>query len=216
MVIRIDVISKVINDGLSRTIKAPLWCFVVAGEGLVDDAVAVAVDEAVVNGVIDDGEVWAVLVLLPVVTVAVVVEDSDEVVVIVTVIFPAVVVPVVVAGAVVVVGDIVDVVTIVVIVVVGHGVGGVVVGVVVLVEVDVDVVSAVVVEVDVEVVSVVLVEVGVEVVISVQSALTTPVVELLHDSGNLFLQAGRQEESPHDSASVVPSRIGSQPFASQQ
>ncbi len=191
MIIRIDVISKVINDGLSRTIKAPLWCAVVAGEGLVDDAVAVAVDEAVVNGVIDDGEVWAVLVLLPVVTVAVVVEDSDEVVV----------------GS---------VVTVLVIVVVGHGVGGVVVGVVVLVEVDVDVVSAVVVEVDVEVVSVVLVEVGVEVVISVQSALTTPVVELLHDSGNLFLQAGRQEESPHDSASVVPSRIGSQPFASQQ
>ncbi len=134
----------------------------------------------------------------------------------------------------------VDVVTIVVVVGIGHGVEGVVLGVVVLVEVDVEFVSAVVVKVDVEVVSVVFVEVevevvsvvlvevevevvsvvfvkvGVEVVISVQSALTPPVDELLQECGNSFLQAGRQEESSHDAASVVPSSIGSQLLPSQQ
>ncbi len=57
MIIRIDVISKAINDGLSRTIKALLEGFAVVADVCVDIDVDVAVDEAVVNGVIDDGEV---------------------------------------------------------------------------------------------------------------------------------------------------------------
>ncbi len=57
MIIRIDVMSEAINDGVSRPIRALLEGFVVVAGGCVDVAVAVAVDEAVVNGVTVDGEV---------------------------------------------------------------------------------------------------------------------------------------------------------------
>jgi len=50
VIIRIDVMSKAINDGLSRTIKALLEGFVVDADVCVDIDVDVAVDEAVVNG----------------------------------------------------------------------------------------------------------------------------------------------------------------------
>jgi hypothetical protein len=55
VIIRIDVMSEAINDGLSRTIRALLEDFVVVAGGCVD--VADAVDEAVVNVVNVDGEV---------------------------------------------------------------------------------------------------------------------------------------------------------------
>jgi hypothetical protein len=113
----------------------------------------------------------------------------------------------------------VDVVTIVVVGELGHGVEGVVLGVVVLVAVNVEVVCAVVVEV--EVVSAVLVELDGEVVVevlvavdvagavlvlvevvvvtSVQSTLVPPEGGLPQFSGYVFWQASIQEEPlPHD------------------
>jgi len=57
VIIRIDVMSKATNDGLSRTIKTLLEGFVVVADVCVDSDVDVAVDEAVVNGVVVDNEV---------------------------------------------------------------------------------------------------------------------------------------------------------------
>jgi len=98
--IRMDVTSKAINDGLSRTIEAPLRCLVVAVVGLVGLVVADEVVNAVVEAV--GGEVWVLAVLLPVVPVPVLVVAAvvDDVL-IPEVEVPVVPVPVLVVAAVV-------------------------------------------------------------------------------------------------------------------
>ncbi len=105
----------------------------------------------------------------------------------------------------------------------GHGVEGVVDGVVVVLvvlcvvdgEVGTELVL-VVTGVVVELPAVVLIEVELLFVPSLQSASTPPVVPLPQESANFSLQENRQLPPSHAGISKVPSGIGSQPSPSQQ